>query len=45
MEGQRKIAPPAPEMGYYIEGEGTVMKRAEMGTGLWVGLIGVGTTA
>ena len=32
MGGQRKIAPPAPEMGYYTEGEGTVMKIAEMGT-------------
>ena len=32
MEGQRRIAPPAPEMGCYTEGEETVMKRAEMGT-------------
>ena len=29
MEGQRRIAPPAPEMGYYTEGEGTVMKIAD----------------
>ena len=32
MKGQRRIAPPAPEMEYYTEGEGAVMKIAEMGT-------------
>ena len=31
MEGQRRIAPPAAEMGCYTEGEETVMKRVEMG--------------
>ena len=33
MKGQRRIAPPAPETGYYTEGEGAVMKLAEMGIG------------
>ena len=31
MEGQRRIAPPVPELEYYTEGEGAVMKIAVMG--------------